>query len=35
MIQFYIPWEGKGGGYDENLKLKHRTGLKAKMIIQD
>jgi hypothetical protein len=25
-LQLYIPWEGKGG-YDENLKLKHRTGL--------
>jgi hypothetical protein len=25
MIQFYIPWEGEGG-YDENLKYKHRTG---------
>jgi hypothetical protein len=25
MIQFYISWEGEGG-YDENLKYKHRTG---------
>ena len=31
MIQFYIPWEGEGeGGYDENLKLKHRTGFLVK-----
>jgi hypothetical protein len=34
MIQFYIPWEGEEG-YDENLKLKHGTGLYAKIIIQD
>jgi hypothetical protein len=26
MIQFDIPWEEEGG-YDENLKLKHRTEL--------
>jgi hypothetical protein len=31
MIQFYIPWEGEGeGGYDENLKYKHRTDFKQK-----
>jgi hypothetical protein len=29
MIQFYVPWEGEGG-YDENLKKKHRTGLLSK-----
>jgi hypothetical protein len=34
MIQFYIHWEEEGG-YDENLKYKHRTGLEAKIIIQD
>ena len=26
---------GGGGGDDENLKYKHRTGLLAKIIIQD
>jgi hypothetical protein len=25
----YIPWEGEGG-YDENLKYKHRTDFKQK-----
>ena len=29
MIQFYIPLEGEGG-YDENLKSKHRTDFKQK-----